>query len=72
MIPIDIEDPVVLRRALEDLESKITVLATPVTPINDLVEAPDLDAVSIKVSEIVSGLNAVITALNLTNTSDKP
>ncbi len=72
MIPLNIDDPVVLRRTLEDLEAKIIVVATPISPINKLNPGSTLEVVEAKVNEIVDGFNAVVVALNATNTSDRP
>ncbi len=72
MIPLNIDDPVVLRRTLEELETRIVILATPITPIDALPVGSTLEETVGKVNEMISGLNAVITTLNLTNTSDKP
>jgi len=72
MIPLNIDDPVVLRRTLEDMEAKIIVVATPISPINKLNPASTLEVVEAKVNELVDGFNAVVVALNATNTSDRP
>jgi len=72
MIPINIDDPVVLRRTLEELETRIAILPTPITPVNTLDDAAVIEEIVLKTNEIVEGLNAVIVALNATNTSDKP
>jgi len=72
MIPLDIQDPVVLRRTLEELESKIIVVATPISTINKLHPDADLATAVLKINEIVDGFNAVVVALNATNTSDRP
>ena len=72
MIPLNINDPVVLRRTLEELESKIIIVATPISPVNKLNPGATLEEVEAKVNEVVDGFNAVIVALNATNTSDRP
>ena len=71
MIPVNIDDPVVLRRTLEDLEAKIIIVATPISPVNKLNPGSTLEVVEAKVNELVDGFNAVVVALNATNTSDK-
>jgi len=71
MIPLNIDDTIVLRRTLEELELGIIVLTTPITPIDELPLGSTLEETVDKVNEMISGLNAVITTLNLTNTSDK-
>ena len=72
MIPLSIDDPVVLRRTLEELEAKIIIVATPISPINKIHPDADLATAVLKINEIVDGFNAVVVALNATNTSDRP
>ncbi len=72
MIPLNIDDPVVLRRTLEELEAKIIVVATPISPVNKLPVDADLATSVLKVNELIDGFNAVVVALNATNTSDRP
>ncbi len=72
MIPLNIDDPVVLRRTLEELEAKIIVVATPISPVNKLPVDADLTTSVLKVNELIDGFNAVVVALNATNTSDRP
>jgi len=71
MIPLNIDDAIVLRRTLEELETRIVILPIPITPIDQLPLGSTLEETVDKVNEMISGLNAVITTLNLTNTSDK-
>jgi len=71
MIPLNIEDSTVLRRTLEELEASIIVLGTPITPIDKLPLAATSDEVIAKINSVIVGLNATITILNNTNTSDR-
>ena len=72
MIPLNLEDPVILRRTLEEMEAKIIIVATPISPINKIHPDADLVTAVLKINEIVDGFNAVVVALNATNTSDRP
>jgi len=72
MIPLNLDNEVVLRRTLEELEAKIIVVATPISPVNRLHPDADLATAVLKINELINGFNAVVVALNATNTSDRP
>jgi len=66
MIPLDIADPVVLRRTLEELEASIPKLANSIGTINKLDDTADLTEVIHKVNEIAGTVNLLSFALNTT------
>ena len=72
MIPLDLSNPVILRRTLEELETRLIVVATPISPIDQLPLAATLEEAVAKINELVAGHNATVAALNATNTSDRP
>lgn len=72
MIPLSIDEPNVLRRTLEELESKLIIVATPISPVDKLPTDADLATTIARVNEVIEGFNAVVVVLNATNTSDRP
>ena len=72
MIPLDLSDPTVLRRTLEELETRLIVVATPISSVTKLAPAATLEEAVAKINELVDGHNAVVAVLNATNTSDRP
>ena len=72
MIPLDLSNPVILRRTLEELETRLIIVATPISPIDQLPLDATLEEAVAKINELVSGHNAVVAVLNATNTSDRP
>ena len=64
MIPLDIADPVVLRRTLEELEASIPKLSNSIGTINKLDDTADLTEVIHKVNEIAGTVNLLSSALN--------
>ncbi len=64
MIPINIDDPLVLRRTLEDIEARIIIHDTPLSPVPPLLESDKLGDAIIRINEIADALNLVITRLN--------
>jgi len=67
MIPLDIENPVVLRRALEEMEASIPKLDQSATTVNVVEDGSDLATVTAKVNELVGSINLIISALNSEN-----
>ena len=68
MIPLDITNPVVLRRTLEEMEASIINLDAPITPIEPLDTAADLATVLDKVNDLIVSYNTLIA--NLQNNYD--
>ena len=69
MIPLNLDDQVVLRRTLEEMEARIPIRHNPVSPIEELALDADLATVLAKTNEVVQGFNALVTELGLTETS---
>ncbi len=67
MIPLDIDDPVVLRRTLEEIEASIPNLKDAAGTITILAESADLVTVIDKVNELVGTVNLLSAALNSTD-----
>ncbi len=67
MIPLDIDDPVVLRRTLEEIEASIPNLKDTTGTITILAESADLVMVIDKVNELVGTVNLLSAALNSTD-----
>ena len=64
MIPLNVEDPVVLKRTLEEIEATIPKLDDTTRTTTLLDSGADLAAVIAKVNELVGNVNLVITTLN--------
>ncbi len=64
MIAIDIENPTVLRRTLEDLEKAIPTLGGSAIPIVGLEPNATAEVVEIKLGEIIATVNLLISTLN--------
>ncbi len=69
MIPLNIEDPEVLRRTLEELEQKIPSTDKPITPVSRLELTADLATTVAKVNQLVDSLRTIITQLELNSTN---
>jgi len=67
MIPLNIEDPTVLRRTLEELEASIPVLAQQAKTVTVLEDSATTDEIIVKVNELVGTVNLLIATLNSTN-----
>ncbi len=64
MIPLDIDDPVVLRRTLEEMEASIPKLQEAIGTIVVLEDTADLAQVIKKVNELVGTVNLLTSSLN--------
>ncbi len=64
MIPLDIDDPVVLRRTLEEMEASIPKLQEAIGTIVVLEDTADLAQVIAKVNELVGTVNLLTSSLN--------
>ncbi len=64
MIPLDIDDPVVLRRTLEEMEASIPKLQESIGTIVVLEDTADLAQVIKKVNELVGTVNLLTSSLN--------
>jgi len=64
MIGIDLEDPIVLRRALEDLEVGQQLLDSPLRPLEVLPSGSTLEEAIEKLNKTIELVNASVTALN--------
>ncbi len=64
MIPLDIDDPVVLRRTLEEMEASIPKLQESISTIVVLEDTADLAQVIAKVNEGVGTVNLLTSSLN--------
>lgn len=70
MIPLNIEDTTVLRRTLEEIESRLIEIPAPLRLISELTYVDGvttLEDVLVKVNEIVVALNTVNAVLNATD-----
>lgn len=66
MIDINLENPVVLRRALEDLDRRTVVVRTPVASVEELPLAALAPDAILKINELVVVVNSISTILNST------
>ena len=64
MIPLNLEDEVILRRTLEELDRAIPVLSESARAIVPLLESATLEEINLKVNEAIGTINLLIEALN--------
>jgi len=64
MIGLNIEDPVVLRRTLEELFSKIPTTDVQLTALLPLADDATLVETVAKVNELIDTINVIVTAFN--------
>ena len=69
MIALDLDEPTVLRRTLEELEAKQITFTNPMTPLTTLASAATLEEVIVKTNDIINSYNDLITQLNATDTT---
>ena len=66
MIPLNIEDPEVLRRTLLELEKSVPKFDVALSPITELEDSADIVATVAKVNEVIRSINALFAELNTT------
>ena len=64
MIGLNLENMVVLRRVLEELEAKTQILDTPLNPVEALQPGAPLDDVIQRLNQTIEVVNTTINALN--------
>jgi len=72
MIPLNIDDNTVLRRVLEDIESRLPVDTPMLSNINRINDDPSttIEDLVIKINEIIRVLNTVTTHINSNNSTE--
>ena len=66
MIPLDLNNPAVLRRTLEEIEAQL-IVTPPLANVEKLtpqVAAPTLEEVVVKVNEVIGVVNSVTSLIN--------
>jgi len=64
MIPLNIEDPIVLRRTLEEIEEVIPKLDASAQTVDKIEDGADLTTVTAKLNEVIGSIDLIISALN--------
>ncbi|RLA64023.1 MAG: hypothetical protein DRQ78_06400 [Epsilonproteobacteria bacterium] len=64
MIPLNIEDPIVLRRTLEEIEEVIPKLDASAQTVDKIEEGADLTTVTAKLNEVIGSIDLIISSLN--------